>query len=82
MGVTEPAKIKISNRLCSSAKTFKNLTIKGGRSTYQKKDYSGFLSSNLKFKKSEQVRIKCQIFLLLCKNATPCLVYHEIVRNF
>jgi two-component sensor histidine kinase len=82
MGVIELAKIKISNRLGSIAKTFKNLTIKGGRSTYQKKDYSGFLLSNLKFKKSEQVRIKCQIFLLLCKNATPCLVYHEIVRNF
>jgi hypothetical protein len=52
MGVTEPAKIKISNRLGSSAKTFKNLIIKGGRSTYQKKDYSGFLSSNLKILKN------------------------------
>jgi hypothetical protein len=48
MGVIEPAKIKISNRLGSSAKTLKNLIIKGGRSTYQEKDYSGFLSSNLK----------------------------------
>jgi hypothetical protein len=48
MGVTEPAKIKISNRLDFSAKIFKNLTFKGGRSAYQKKDYSGFLSSNFK----------------------------------
>jgi len=37
MGVIEPAKIKISNRFGSSAKTFKNLTIKRGRSAYQKK---------------------------------------------
>jgi hypothetical protein len=51
MGVTEPAKIKISNPLGSSAKTFKHLTFKGGRSAYQKKDYSGFLSSNFKILK-------------------------------
>jgi hypothetical protein len=31
MGVTEPAKVTISNRLGSSTKTFKNLTFKGGR---------------------------------------------------
>jgi hypothetical protein len=37
MGVTEPAKIKISNSLGYSAKNFKNLTFKGGRSAYQKK---------------------------------------------
>jgi hypothetical protein len=37
MGVTEPAKIKIFNRLGSSAKTFKNLILKGCRSAYQKK---------------------------------------------
>jgi hypothetical protein len=46
MEVTESAKIKLSNPLGSSAKTFKNLTFKGGRSAYQKKEYSGFLSSN------------------------------------
>jgi hypothetical protein len=49
MGVTEPAKIKISNSLGYSAKNFENLTFKGGRSAYQKKDYSGFLSFNFKF---------------------------------
>jgi hypothetical protein len=51
MGVTELAKIKISNRLGSSAKTFKNVTFKGGRSVNQKKDYSGFLSSNFQILK-------------------------------
>jgi hypothetical protein len=51
MGVIELAKIKISNRLGSIAKTFKNLTIKGGRSAYQKKDYSGFLSFHLRILK-------------------------------
>jgi hypothetical protein len=51
MGVIEPAKIKISNRLGSSAKTFKNLTSKGGRRAYQKKDYSRFLSFNFKILK-------------------------------
>jgi len=37
MGVTEPAKVTISNRLGSSAKTLESLTFKGGRSAYQKK---------------------------------------------
>jgi hypothetical protein len=49
MGVTEPAKIKISNCLGSSAKTFKNLTLKGGRSAYQKKNIQGFCYPILKF---------------------------------
>ena len=40
MGVTELAKIKISNCLGPSAKIFKNLTFEGGRSAKQKKDYS------------------------------------------
>jgi hypothetical protein len=48
MGVTELAKIKISNCLGPSAKIFKNLTFEGGRSANQKKVYSGFLSSNFK----------------------------------
>jgi hypothetical protein len=48
MGVTEAAKIKISNRLGSSAKTFKNLIFKRRQKCIIEKDYSGFLSSNLK----------------------------------
>jgi hypothetical protein len=37
MGVTETAKVTISNLLGSSAKTLESLTFKGGRSAYQKK---------------------------------------------
>jgi hypothetical protein len=80
MGVTEPAKVTISNRSGSSTKTFKNLTFKGGRP--EKRLFGVPVIQFKNFKNPNRREFNSGSFLFYAKKAIPCFVNHEIVRNF